>query len=251
MPRHSVLVRTPALLVTLAAAVAAACHPMPNETGARFAEDGLTLAMSGGEGGATNACFVCHGLAGHGDGVSVPRLAGLDAGYLQKQMEDYATNVRHDPVMGPIAGWLSHDDRRAVAAYYAGLPPPQSADAFAPPPAIYLTGAPERGVEACAVCHGRNGEGVGPANPALTGQPAAYTIEQIRRWRRGERRNDPRRVMADAVAGLTDDEARAIAAWLETSPALPAPASDAASASAAATAAARPEASHGARRPGR
>lgn len=251
MARHSVWVRFSPVPALLALAAVAACHPMPNETGARFAQDGLTLAMSGGEGGAANACFLCHGLDGQGDGVSVPRLAGLDAGYLQKQMEDYATNLRHDPVMTPIAGWLSQDDRRAVAAYYSGLAPPEHDLPPLPRPAVYLTGAPERGVEACAVCHGRDGEGVGPGNPALAGQPAAYTIEQIRRWQAGERRNDARRVMAEAVAGLTDDEIRAIAAWLETSPTLPAPASDAASASAAADAAARPESSHGARRPGR
>ncbi len=235
----------------LAALAMASCHPIANETGARFRADGETIAMSGGEGGAANACFACHGLEGQGDGVSVPRLAGLDAGYLQKQMEDYAANVRHHDVMGPIAGWLSHEDRRAVSAYYAAMSPPTVEGPARPVPAIYFQGAPEREVEACVTCHGPTGQGVGPGNPALSGQPAAYTIDQIERWQARERRNDPRGVMTDAVAGLTPSETRAIAAWLETSPTLPAPASDAASASAAATAAARPGASRGERRPDR
>lgn len=237
--------------VLLAVLAAAACTPATNETGEAFTAGGEIVAMSGGEGGAVNACFTCHGLDGAGDGVSVPRLAGLDAGYLQKQMSDYAAGRRTDPVMGPIAKWLDDDDQRAVAAFYAAMPPPAPDRPAAPPPAVYLSGAPDRGVAACASCHGTNGEGLGAGNPAISGQPAAYTLDQLRRWKRGERRNDPRRVMADAVAGLTDGEMQAIAAWLESAPSAPPPASDAASASAAAAAAARPEASRGARRPGR
>ena len=229
----------------------AACSAPTNETGAAFTRDGQIIAMSGGEGGAANACFSCHGLDGAGDGVSVPRLAGLDAGYLQKQMEDYANDVRQDPVMSEVARWLDDGDRRAVAAWYAALPPPRGAGSAGPAPAIYRDGATERGVIACASCHGETGLGVGRGNPAIAGQPAAYTLEQLRRWKTAERRNDPRGVMADAVAGLSEAEMRTIAAWLETLPTAPPPASDAASASAASAAAARPEASRGTRRPGR
>lgn len=230
--------------------LAAACSPVDRRGVDRFSETGRVIAMSGGDGGAANACFLCHGLDGMGDGVAAPRLAGLDAGYLQKQLDDYAEQRRADPVMSEVARWLDDEDRRAVAAYYAGLLASATTTA-APPPPIYLTGAPERGVTACAECHGAQGQGIGAGNPALAGQPAAYTLDQLRRWKTGERRNDPRRVMADAVKGLSEPEMAAIAAWLETAPIAPAPASDAASASAAATAAARPEASHGARRPGR
>ena len=84
--RCSLRVRFSALILLLSPL--AACAPPPNETGAAFTETGQIIAMGGGEGGSANACFSCHGLEGEGDGVSVPRLAGLDAGYLQKQMED-------------------------------------------------------------------------------------------------------------------------------------------------------------------
>ena len=242
----------PILAVLILAAAAAACTPATNRTGEAFTADGEIIAMSGGEGGPANACFSCHGLDGAGDGVSVPRLAGLDAGYLQKQLEDYANETRADAVMGPIAKWLDDGDRRAVAAWYAALPPPTGGGAAAmPAPAVYLTAAPDRGVLACVSCHGEDGRGVGPGNPAIAGQPAAYTLEQLRRWKKAERRNDPRGVMADAVAGLDDAEMRAIAVWLETLSAAPAPDSAAASASAAGAAAARPAASRGTRRPDR
>lgn len=235
----------------LAFGAIAACSPATNETGEAFTATGEIIAMGGGEGGPANACFSCHGRDGGGDGVSVPRLAGLDAGYLQKQLSDYANDLRADPVMTPIARWLDDADQRAAAAWYADMPPPSKIATGAPPPDIYLDGDPARGLGACASCHGAQGLGVGPGNPAISGQPAAYTVDQLQRFQRAERRNDPRSVMTDAVAGLTDAEMRTIAAWLERAPTVPPPASDAASASAARTVAAGSAASREPRRPGR
>lgn len=229
----------------------AACAPPRNETGAAFTETGQIIAMGGGEGGPGNACFSCHGLDGAGDGVSVPRLAGLDAGYLHKQMADYAGDVRQDPVMKQVARWLDDGDRRAVAQFYADMPAPAPRGPAGPAPAIYLRGDVARGVPSCAACHGTDGQGVGSGNPAISAQPAAYTVDQLHRWQERKRRNDPRGVMTDAVKALTDAEIAQIAAWLERAPAAPPPDSDAASASVAASAAARPEASHGVRRPDR
>jgi len=245
--RCSVRVRFASLILLLPLA---ACAPPSNETGAAFTETGQIIAMGGGEGGPANACFSCHGLDGAGDGVSVPRLAGLDAGYLQKQMEDYAGNVRQDGVMKQVARWLDAGDRRAVAQFYAAMPPPARRGPAGPAPAIYLQGDVSRGVPSCAACHGADGQGVGFGNPAISAQPAAYTVDQLHRWKERRRRNDPRGVMTEAVKNLTNAEIAQIAAWLERAPAAPPPDSDVASASAAASAAARPEASRGVRRPG-
>lgn len=228
----------------------AACSPVDPRGGDDFSASGEIIAMSGGDGGPANACFTCHGLDDAGDGVSVPRLAGLDAGYLQKQLADYALKTRADPVMSPIAQWLDDDEQHAVAVWYAAMPDPAATPA-GPPPPIWLRGAPERGVVACASCHGVDGQGAGAGNPAVHGQPAAYTLDQLRRWKQGERRNDPRGVMAEAVAGLTDAEMRTIAAWLETAPTAPPPASAAAIASASEIALAGSAASRAPRRPGR
>lgn len=227
------------------------CSLPSNETGEALTRTGEAVAMSGGDGGARNACFTCHGLDGMGDGVSVPRLAGLDAGYLQKQMEDYATDFRHDDAMTRIASRLDQRQRRAVAAFYADMPTPATSAVVTPPPAIWLRGDPSRGVTACATCHGADGLGVGPGNPAVAGQPAAYTVEQIKRWQTGRRRNEARGVMAQAVANLTEAEAASIGRWLERQPVSPAPDSAAASVSAAASAAARPAPLHEAHRPDR
>ena len=233
-------------------ALAAACDSTPGQTDRAFSASGQVIAMSGGPGGAANACFTCHGLNGEGDGVAAPRLAGLDAGYLQKQMEDYASGLRPDDSMTRIAKALDQRSRREVAAYYAAMPAPSSTAAPTAAPAVYLNGDPARGMVACAACHGERGQGSGAGgNPQIAGQPFAYTLEQIERWKSGDRRNDPRGVMAAAVKPLSDPETRAIALWLSRQPASPAPASAAASGSASVDAAARPAASRETRRPGR
>lgn len=220
------------------------CGEKHSHTDAALSNTGERVALSGGGGGAANACFSCHGLDGAGDGVSTPRLAGLDQGYLQKQIDDYALGLRYDPVMTPIAKSLTGEARRRVALYYAGMPAPTSA-------IVHTTPLPEIWTRACASCHGAAGEGIGVGNPALSGQPAAYTVEQIKRWKTAKRRNDPRGVMATAVAGLDQKDVAAIATWLEGRPAVPAPDSAAASVSASGDAAVRSAASRAIRRPDR
>ncbi|WP_375293311.1 c-type cytochrome [Siccirubricoccus sp. G192] len=84
---------------------------------------GHLIAVGGGPGGSGAACFACHGLQGQGDaGGAFPRLAGLDAQYLARQMQDYASGARPNAAMSPISRALSQADRRSVALYYAGLP---------------------------------------------------------------------------------------------------------------------------------
>jgi cytochrome c553 len=174
---------------------------------------GELVAFGGGPGGPEDACFTCHGLDGEGDGRT-PRLAGLGAGYIAKQLGDYAHQTRPDDVMTPIAARMSDGDRRAVAAYYASLTAP-APRAPARMLALYHDGDRARGIRRCVNCHGPDGAGEGGANPAIAGQPAAYTAEQLRRWKRSIRRNDARDVMGAAVRGMSDEEIEAMAAYIE------------------------------------
>ncbi|MET4682700.1 c-type cytochrome [Brevundimonas faecalis] len=240
-----------ALFLFLIGLALAACDATPGTTDRTFQASGEVIAMGGGASGAADACFTCHGLRGEGDGVSTPRLSGLDPGYLQKQMEDYASGLRADDVMSRVARSLDSQSRRAVSGWYARLPSPAEQNSTAAPPPIWLTGDAARGITACAACHGVEGQGAGQGQPAVAGQPAAYTLEQIDRWKSGQRRNDPRGIMAAAVQRLTDEEARAIASWLAAGGSRSAPTHASASSAASIAAAAQPAGARETRRPPR
>lgn len=184
----------------------------------RFAEDGRVIALSGAEAGASSACFTCHALDGSGNGAGSPRLAGLDAGYLERQLGAYADGRRYHSQMGWIAQQLDARERKAVSFYYAGLPFDGGKTVLAERLRLYQKGDPARGLLACAACHGEQGQGLGPANPPLAGQPAGYLAEQLRLWRIGKRRNDPGDVMLRVSQLLTPSEAQALAAYASALP---------------------------------
>lgn len=203
------------------------CQAAPPAERDPFTATGEVIALSGGEGGASHACFTCHGLDGSGDGQAAPRLAGLDAGYLQRQLEAYGDGRRRHKPMRAVTMKLTAQDRRAVAAYYAALPwrPSVGSARQTDGAALYLSGDPGRGLQACAACHGPSGQGGGPANPALAGQPAAYVVDQLKQWKAGERRNDPRGTMMTISQRLTDREIDALAQYVQGLSGSPAPAS--------------------------
>lgn len=201
------------------AALAAGCSDVSATSAERFAEDGRLIALSGAQAGAANACFTCHGLDGGGDGAGAPRLAGLDIGYLARQLEAYADGRRRHTQMEWIAARLSPTERQKVSAHYAAMPFETAARAMPQPaPALYHRGDPARGLAACADCHGPRGQGVGPANPPLAGQPAAYLAHQIEAWRLSKRRNDPGNVMLEISRRLTPREAAALSAYAAALP---------------------------------
>lgn len=168
---------------------------------AAFRASGEVIAFSGGDGGAANACATCHGLKGEGDGRLVPRLAGLDPGYLHRQLDDYHNGRRQHPAMRAIVRRLSGEDRAKVAAYYASL----DSTAARLPRSSGLYRA------RCAGCHGNGGEGGGPANPPLAGQSPAYITAQLQAWRSGKRRGDGQGQMMAISRALTPEEVNLLA----------------------------------------
>lgn len=178
--------------------------------------------MSGGDAGAKAACFTCHGLKGEGDGRDAPRLAGLDAGYLHRQLDDYANGRREHATMREIARKLSDGDRSKVSAYYASLQPEAWwVDARnAAGARIYEHGDPARGLPSCASCHGEGGAG-DAANPPLAGQPAAYIAGQLAAWRDAKRNNDPLGEMRRVSRLLSPAELEAVSRHAASFPSRP------------------------------
>jgi cytochrome c553 len=187
------------------------------------AQRGQVIVVGGGPGGAGAACFNCHGLQGQGDAsAGFPRLTGLDVEYFAKQMRDYTAGTRTNEAMRSIARDLDPADHQSLALYYAGLPAQKRLarrDATADPglvqrgAALYAIGATERGIQACADCHGPLGQGFNPVYPSLT-QPPAYIEGQLRLWRNRARRNDPHDLMGSISRRLSDDDIQALTAFL-------------------------------------
>ena len=76
--------------------------------------NGQAVVMKGDGSGAP--CLACHGMDGAGnDAAGFPRLAGLDADYIAKQIRDYNAGSRVSPIMQPNVDNLSEQQIQDVA----------------------------------------------------------------------------------------------------------------------------------------
>lgn len=187
----------------------------PAEIRDAFNGDGEVIALSGGSGGPRNACISCHGVKGEGDGNLSPRLAGLDQGYIARQIGFYAGGQRVNPQMVAVAKALTMEERQKVAVFYASLPGlPRRACRVASTAveSLYRRGDPARGIASCASCHGATGAG-NAGNPPLAGQPASYLERQLADWRNGDRHGDPLDIMTRIGKALTPAESADLTAY--------------------------------------
>ncbi len=175
-------------------------------------------------------CAACHGADGLGNqATGFPALAGLAAGYIERQLDDFKHGIRQNPIMSGVAGGLDATQGSAIAAYYAAMPVPAK-----PEPTPLPGGAGETlavngdwnhqltGVPACNSCHGPYGIGVGTAFPRLAGQPKAYLAAQLEAWQKGSRTGDPLHLMHNVAGKLTAAQVDAVAAYYAALPANPA-----------------------------
>ena len=189
-------------------------------------DDGAALAHTGPAGRSVAGCVRCHGLDGAGRGLGAyPRIGGQSAEYLYGALREYAVGARASGIMQTVATELSEAEMRALASHYAdqrpALPEPPPADPalLARGEAIALRGAPERGVPACAACHGAQGRSANPLFPMLAGQFAGYTAQQLRLFREGVRGDTPAaQIMAAAARGLDEEQIRAVSIYYATHP---------------------------------
>ena len=178
--------------------------------------------QGGAQPGAT-ACVACHGADGMGLApAGFPRLAGLSADYLSKQLHDFQSGKRVSPVMQPLAKALSDQEIAAVTASIAAMPAPavpainRSSLPAGLGEKLALRGAWDRQIPECVSCHGPGGVGVGSAFPPLANQPALYLTAQLNAWRDGTRHNDPNDLMGHIAKAMTEDEIKAVADYFAT-----------------------------------
>ena len=183
-------------------------------------------------------CAGCHGEYGQGtpDG-EYPRLAGLDAAYLTRQLELFKSRERLNIPMLPYATEreLPKEDVETIAAWLSAIELPsrlepvdekaEGFNAFARlkesermlniaryPGSVEAGGRLYR--RECAGCHGSDGRGNREKTiPPLTGQHSAYLLRQVERFRKGERVHDAPGD-AEVFRQFGDGEIGDILAWL-------------------------------------
>lgn len=69
----------------------------------------------------STTCVACHGAKGISSSPIWPNLAGQKTKYLIKQLKDFKSGKRKDPVMSPLAKPLSDQDIENLATYYNSL----------------------------------------------------------------------------------------------------------------------------------
>lgn len=167
---------------------------------------------------AKQVCAVCHGADGNSPLSANPNLAGQHPAYLYKQLTEFKSGARVNPIMSGMVANLSDEDMRNVAAYYASQTAKEGAASnmalVTAGQKLYRAGVPEKGVAACAACHSPDGAGIPPVYPRISGQHADYTVAQLSAFRAGERNNDPNAMMRMLAGRLNDKEINALAEYI-------------------------------------
>ncbi len=163
-------------------------------------------------------CAACHGVDGNSSLPVNPSLAGQHADYLIKQLKNFKSGERKNPIMAPMVANLSDDDMKNIGAYFASQAPKgggaKDAASVEAGRKVYRGGNLANGVAACAGCHSPNGAGIPAQYPRIAGQHADYTVAQLKAFRSGDRTNDPNNMMRAIAAKLTDHDIETLAQYV-------------------------------------
>lgn len=161
-------------------------------------------------------CAACHGADGNSAIAANPKLAQQHPQYLVKQLQEFKSAKRNNPIMMGMAAALSDEDVKNVSAWLASKKAAPGAVSdkalLALGERIYRGGLADRQIAACAGCHSPNGAGIPAQYPRLSGQFAEYTAAQLVAFRDGVRGNSVQ--MTQVAAKLNDREIKAVAEYL-------------------------------------
>jgi cytochrome c553 len=167
---------------------------------------------------ASTVCVACHGADGNSPAPVNPKLAGQHAEYLNKQLTNFKSGERANPIMVGMVAALSPEDMKSLAAYFSGQKPAPAAAKdkalAAQGEKIYRGGIAAMGVPACSGCHGPAGAGIPAQFPRLAGQHGEYIETQLKSFRNSERANDPGKMMQTVAMKMSDKDMKAVAEYL-------------------------------------
>jgi len=156
-------------------------------------------------------CVSCHGENGVSQTPEIPSLSGQSSAAIYKQLHDYRSGARANPLMSPVAAGLTVDQLASVAVYYGRFARERTGLGGRDLPGeieiveLAREGDSSRQLPACDGCH-VPGAGGPIETPVITGQNQAYLAAQLHAFKGGERQNDVYRRMRAIAGKLSDDE---------------------------------------------
>jgi cytochrome c553 len=161
-------------------------------------------------------CVACHGLDGMSAVPANPNIAGMPEQYIAKQLEYFKSGTRKNPIMQGMSASLTPADMKALGVYYFAQRAKVNAIArdaalAAKGQKIYRAGIPELKVPACAGCHGGAGAGIPATFPRLAGQWPEYTLDQLKFYTAGTRKNAQMNLI---TSRMRDSDMQAVAEYI-------------------------------------
>jgi len=162
------------------------------------------------------ACVSCHGANGNSTIAVNPKLSAQHESYIYKQLVNFTTAERNQPVMTTYAKMLTDEEKHNVAAWLSAQAAKPGAaknkDTIELGKKIYRGGIADKSVPACASCHGATGSGIPIQYPRLAGQHQDYTVAQLGLFKSGGRKNSAQ--MTTIAQRMSDEEMKAVADYV-------------------------------------
>jgi len=166
-----------------------------------------------------NLCIACHGIDGNSLLSVNPKLGGQHAGYISKQLKNFKSGLRENAVMAGMVANLTEDEMINLGQYFSEqlvlLSKAQTNGVGSLGEKIFRAGIKDKGVAACASCHGPAGHGIPDKYPRLNAQHSEYTLSQLNAFRLEIRKNDPAEIMRTIAQKLTEQEMQAVADYIQ------------------------------------
>jgi cytochrome c553 len=161
-------------------------------------------------------CAACHAPDGNSIIPVNPKLAQQHPEYLVKQLQEFKSGKRANPIMVGMVAALSDEDMKNIAYWVSSQPAKpgfaKEKELVTSGERIFRGGIPDRQIPACAGCHSPNGAGIPNQFPRLSGQHADYAVVQLTAFRDGVRNNSVQ--MTQVAAKMNDREIKAVADYI-------------------------------------
>lgn len=163
-------------------------------------------------------CAACHGADGNSLIPMYPSIAGQSANYIAKQLHEFKSGERNNPVMAGMVAALTEEDMHDLAAFFAvQAPKAGTGEGSEIGKKLYFSGDAAKGITACIACHGVNGKGMQQAGfPSIAGQSKDYLKTQLMTFRDGSRANDRNGIMRNIAIKLSDADIEEVTKYMSS-----------------------------------